>query len=71
MAFPPLGNSHNAVVSVSINFLSNSKWDTLSRHIAYHYSCADWVGLGDNLRDVPWEDTFKLCASAAASHFCE
>ena len=28
-------------------------------------------GLGDNLRDVPWEDIFKLIAPAAASEFCE
>ena len=27
MAFPPLGVSDHAVVSVSIDFLSNSKWD--------------------------------------------
>ena len=25
----------------------------------------------DHLRDVPWEDAFKLGASAAASEFCE
>ena len=25
----------------------------------------------DHLRDVPWEDIFKLGASAAASKFCE
>ena len=25
----------------------------------------------DHLRDVPWEDIFKLGASAAASEFCE
>ena len=28
-------------------------------------------GLRDHLRDVPWEDIFKLCASAAASESCE
>ena len=39
--------------------------------MAYDYSCADWDGLRDHLRDVPWEDTFKLSASAAASEFCE
>ena len=39
--------------------------------IAYDYSCADWDGLCDHLRDVPWEDIFKLGASAAASEFCE
>ena len=35
------------------------------------YSCADWDGLRDHLRDVPWEDIFKLSAFAAASEFCE
>ena len=25
----------------------------------------------DHLRDVPWEDIFKLSTSAAASKFCE
>ena len=30
-----------------------------------------WDGLHDHLRDVPWEDIFKLSASAAASEFCE
>ena len=28
-------------------------------------------GLRDHLGDVPWEDIFKLGASAAASEFCE
>ena len=40
--------------------------------MAYDYYCADWVGLRDHLRDVRWEDIFKLSsASAAASEFCE
>ena len=39
--------------------------------IAYHHSHADWDGLCHHLRDVPWEDTFKLVASVAASEFCE
>ena len=39
--------------------------------IAYDYSCTDWDGLCNHLRDVPWEDIFKLSASAAASEFCE
>ena len=29
------------------------------------------VFICDHLRDVPWEDIFKLNASAAASEFCE
>ena len=38
-------------------------------HIAYDYSCADWDGLHDHLKDVPWEDIFKSGASATASEF--
>ena len=49
---PPLGNSDH-VVSVSIDFLPNCQWDAPFHHIAYHYSCADWDGLCDHLRDVP------------------
>ena len=71
MAFPPLGNSNHVVVSVSINFPTKSKRDTLFHLIAYDYSCADWVCLRDHLGDVPWEDIPKLGASAAASEFCE
>ena len=71
MAFPPLGNSDHVVVSVSIDFPSNSQQDALFHHIAYDYSCADWDGLRDHLRDVPLEDIFKHGASAATSEFCE
>ena len=71
MAFLPLGNSDHVVVSVSSDFPLNSQWDALFHCIAYDYSCADWDGLCDHLRDVPWEDIFKLGASAAASEFCE
>ena len=70
MAFPPLGNSDHVVVSVSIDF-PNSQRDARFHRIAHYYSCADWDGLCDHLRDVPWEDIFKLGASAAASKFCE
>ena len=34
-------------------------------------SHANWDGLRDNLRDVPWEGIVKLSASAAAGEFCE
>ena len=70
IVFPPLGNSDH-VVSVSIAFLSNFQWGASFHRIAYGYSCADWDGLCDHLRDVPWEDIFKLGASAAASELCE
>ena len=67
MAFPPLGNSDHVVVSVSVDFPSNSLQDTPFHHIAYYYYGADWDRLCVHLRDVPWEDTFKLGASAAVS----
>ena len=53
MAFPPWGNSDHAVVSVSIDFPINSKQDVTFHHIAFDYSCADWYGLCDHLRDDP------------------
>ena len=71
LAFPPLGNSNHVVVSVSIDFPSNSQWDAQFHSIAYDYTHADWDGLCNHLRDVTWEDIFKLSASAAASEFCE
>ena len=70
MAFPPLRNFDH-VVSVSSDFPINLKQDALFHQIAYDYSRANWDGLRNHLRDVPWEDIFKLSASAAASEFCE
>ena len=71
MASPPLGNSDHAVVSISIDFPLNAQRDAPFHGIAYDYSCADWDGLHDHLRDVPWEDIFMFGVSAAASEFCE
>ena len=71
MAFPPLENSDDVVVSVSIDFPTNSLRDAPFHRIAYDYSRVDWDGLRDYLRDVPWEDIFKLSASAATSEFCQ
>ena len=65
MAFLPLGNSDHVAVSVSIDFPINSKQDTPFHRVTYDYSRADWVG------HVPWEDIFKVSASAAASKFYE
>ena len=67
MAFAPLGNYYHIVVSVSIDFPTNSKQDAPFHRIAYDYSRADWDGLHGHLRDLPWGDIFKLSASAAAS----
>ena len=71
MAFSPLENSDHVVVSVSIDFPSNSQWHAPFHRIAYNYFHADWDGICDHLRDVPWEDIFKLRASAAARELCK
>ena len=69
MPFAVLENSDHVVVSVSIDFPSNSQWDAPFQRIAYDYSHADWDDLCDHLRDVQWKDVSKLVASVAASEF--
>ena len=66
-----MGNSDHVIVSVSIDFLSNSQRDAPFHRITYDHSPADWDGLRDHLRDVQWKDIFKLSVSAATSEFCE
>ena len=70
MAFPPSGNFGH-VVSVSIDFLINSRQDAPFYCVDYDFSRAEWDGLLDHLRDIPSEDFFKLSASAIASEFCD
>ena len=41
----------------------------LFHRIAYDYSCADRDSLHDDLREVLWEDFFKLSASAASEFY--
>ena len=67
MAFPPLGSSDHVVVSVSIDFPTNSQQDAPFHCIAYDYSCADWDGLRDHLNFASEFET----ASETASEFCE
>ena len=45
--------------------------DAQFHRITNDYYCADWGSLRDHLRDVRWEDIFKLNASAVACEFCE
>ena len=40
---------------VSIDFPTNSQQDVPFHRIACNYSCTDWDGLRDHLRDVSWE----------------
>ena len=51
MALLPLRNSNNVVVSVSIDFPSNSQWD-VSFHCIGDYFRVVWDGLCYHLRDV-------------------
>ena len=71
MAFPPLENFDHVVATVSIDFPINSKQNAPFHRLAYDYTCADLDGLRYHLRDVLWEDVYKLSASTAASEFCE
>ena len=71
MAFHPLGNSDHVVISVSIDSPSNLQRHAPFHRMFYDYSHVDWDDLRDHSRDVPWEDIFKLGASAAAREFCE
>ena len=71
MTSSPVGSSDHVVVSVSIDFPSNSKRDAPFHRIAYDYSRADLDCLRDRLRDALWVDIFKLGASAAGTEFCE
>ena len=71
MAFPPLGNSDHIVVSVSIDFPSNSQQDDPFHRIAYDYSHADWDSLRDHLRECSTWSYLWNCGSAAASEFYE
>ena len=71
MAFPPFGNSDRVVVSVSIDVPSNTGQNATFHHIAFDYFHANWDGLHDHLRDVPWNNIFKLGGPAAASEFYE
>ena len=71
MGFPPLGNSDHVVVTVSIDFLSNSQQYAPFLCTAFDYSRAHWDSLCDQFRDIPWNGIFKLSASAAASELCD
>ena len=53
-----------------LTFHQTQNWDAPFHYIAFGYSRADLDSLCDHLRDVPWEDIFKL-SSSSASEFCE
>ena len=64
-------STHFTSLSVLLVFPLSITFFLVIHGLWFNYSRADWDGLRDHLRDVPWEDIFKLSASAAASEFCE
>ena len=70
-SFFPLGNSDHVVSASIMTFCQTQNRWPVSWHSFYDYSCGDWDGLCDHLRDVPGKDIFKLSTSAAASEFCK
>ena len=69
VAFPLLENSNHVVVSVSIDFCSNSKRKASFHWTAFEYSYADLGSLWDYFKDIPWDDVFQIGTSAAAAEF--
>ena len=59
---------HHNIVSVSINFPSNSKQDVSFYRMAYDYSCTNWDCLHDHLSYVSWDNIFKLNAYQVKPH---
>ena len=78
MAFPPLANSDDVIVSVSIHFPPNSKLQAPFHSIAYDYSHADWDSLHDHLNSLKFSFTniqglclnFVECKSFLESNSC-
>ena len=70
VAFPPLRNSVHVVASTSTNFLLSSKEDVPFYCTVLDYSCAECIGLHDQIKDVAWEDNFDLDV-AAITEICE
>ena len=55
MALPPLGNSDNVIVPVSIDFFSESKEDAPFHCTAHDCSHAYWGSCHNHFRNVPWK----------------
>ena len=68
---PPLGRSDHIVVSVDVKFVVKSTNEHPYHRTVYSYSKADWDGLRDHLRDVPWSDIFSHDTTVAAKELSE
>ena len=73
VTFHQLGNADPVATQFQslFNRSINSKWNAPFNYVACGYSCANYNGPCDHLREAPLEDIFKLSTSAAAaSGFC-
>ena len=73
VTFHQLGNADPVATQFQslFNRSLNSKWNAPFNYVACGYSCANYNGPCDHLREAPLEDIFKLSTSAAAaSGFC-
>ena len=73
VTFHQLGNADPVATQFQslFNRSLNSKWNAPFNYVACGYSCANYNGPCDHLREAPLEDMFKLSTSAAAaSGFC-
>ena len=74
VTFHQLGNADPVATQFQslFNRSLNSKWNAPFNYVACGYSCANYNGPCDHLREAPLEDIFKLStsAAAAASGFC-
>ena len=71
VSHPPLGKSEHMVVSVDVKFVVKSTNEHPYHCTVYSYSKADWDGLRDHLRYVPWIDIFKHDATYAPKEIAE
>ena len=59
------------MVSIFIVFAVSSEKDAPYHHKTFDYSRADWYGFCEDLRDVPWNNTYRYGASKATFEFYE
>ena len=62
----PLGKSDHAVVDVEINLNISAANDSPYHRTLYSFHRGDWDSFRDFLRDMPWNDIFKLSADECA-----
>ena len=54
VAFPLLGNFDHVLSQFPFTFFQTQIWMSLFHRPTYDYSCANWDGDHDHLRDIPW-----------------